>query len=154
MKTTRSVNSPQIQRLAEVALYLQRNFLALVAETVQKNDMSVPQFNLLGFLAGDEALNMNKLASLMKHTTPATTGLVDRLVRSDLVERLSSPTDRRQVLVKITAKGQAMFKELKMEIAKTLNDIAQKLPDEDLAAWFRIYEANYEYFTSNNYLGT
>ncbi|MDR2462644.1 MAG: MarR family transcriptional regulator [Verrucomicrobiales bacterium] len=148
----RSVYSPEIQRLAEVALYLQRNFLTLITERVTKNNMSVSQFNLLGFLSQGHSLNMNKLASLMRHTMPATTGLMDRLVQAGLVERLASKTDRRQVLAKITPKGTALFNELKSQIAFTLSEITEKLSDDDLAAWLRIYNATHEYFVGIKYI--
>jgi len=48
---------------------------------------------------------MSQLAELMRHTTPATTGLVERLVEAGLIERFSHPKDRRQVLVRITDKA-------------------------------------------------
>ena len=141
-----AVNSSQIQRLAEVALFLQRNFLVHVTERVAANKISIPQFTLLGFLSINESLNMGKLASLMGHTTPATTGLVDRLTQAGLVERFTTPTDRRQVLVKITPKGAALVGELKLDIAKAINNIMGTLTMSDREAWIRIYNAIYEYY--------
>ena len=72
-------SSPEIQRLADIVMYVQRNLLVSTTEKVSERKLSIPQYTLLGFLSVNEALNMGKLASLMGHTTPATTGLVDRL---------------------------------------------------------------------------
>ncbi|MDR0533069.1 MAG: MarR family transcriptional regulator [Verrucomicrobiales bacterium] len=142
---TYAINSPQVQRLAEIAMFLQRNFLVHVTEKVAENKISVPQFTLLGFLSINESLNMGKLASLMGHTTPATTGLVDRLTQAGLVERFTTPTDRRQVLVKITPKGASLVGELKLDISKAIHEIMQALSPEDREAWIRIYNSIYQF---------
>jgi len=133
-------SSPQIQRLAEIVMYLQRNFLVSITEKVMEKKISIPQYTLLGFLSVNESLNMGKLASLMGHTTPATTGLVDRLTQAGLVERFAIPTDRRQVMVRITSKGRSLVEEVKSEIAQCLANIMNTLQASDREAWPRIYE--------------
>jgi DNA-binding MarR family transcriptional regulator len=83
----------------------------------------------------------------MGHTTPATTGLVDRLTQAGLVERFTTPTDRRQVLVKITPKGASLVGELKLDISKAVHEIMQNLSPEDREAWIRIYNSIYQFCT-------
>jgi DNA-binding MarR family transcriptional regulator len=46
-----------------------------------------------------------QLASATGLRPAATTALIDRLTRKGLVERVTSDTDRRQVIVRMTAKG-------------------------------------------------
>ena len=136
-----TVDSPQIQRLAEVSLALQRSFLTHATQKVSRNNISLPQLMLLSHLSTGEPLNMSRLASLMNHTIPATTGLVDRLTRAGLVERHTVPNDCRQVLVKITQKGIELVNELKLDVATAIHEIRQTLPPEDREAWVRIYNA-------------
>jgi DNA-binding MarR family transcriptional regulator len=136
-----STPSPEILELAELTMYLQRFFLVTLTEKVTKRKLSIPQYTLLGFLSVHEALNMGRLAALMGHTTPATTGLVDRLAEAELVERFATPADRRQVLVRITAKGRTLVEEMKNELIHNLNGIAATLETEDRKAWPRIYKA-------------
>jgi DNA-binding MarR family transcriptional regulator len=82
---------------------------------------------------------MSQLAELMRHTTPATTGLVERLVEAGLIERFSHPKDRRQVLVRITDKGRELVEGLKRGIVRNLQELFKDLSQEDIEAWLRIY---------------
>ncbi len=82
---------------------------------------------------------MSQLAELMRHTTPATTGLVERLVEAGLIERFSHPKDRRQVLVRITDKGRELVEGLKRGIVRNLQELFKDLTQEDIEAWLRIY---------------
>jgi DNA-binding MarR family transcriptional regulator len=61
-------------------------------------------------------------------TTGATTGRVDRLVKAGLVERVPSPKDRREMLVRLTSDGKKMAQRLKREVA-TASSIAEILDD-------------------------
>jgi DNA-binding MarR family transcriptional regulator len=135
------VPSPEILELADLTMYLQRFFLVSLTEKISKRKLSIPQYTLLGFLSVHESLNMGKLAALMGHTTPATTGLVDRLAEAELVERFATPSDRRQVLVRITGKGRLLVEEMKNELIHNLHGIAANLQQEDRKAWPRIYKA-------------
>ena len=127
------------EELAEIATQLQRSFLVELSTEVNRGNISIPQYTLLGFLNQSPGLNMSQLAELMRHTTPATTGLVDRLVDAGLVERFSHPKDRRQVLVRITDKGRDLVEGMKRGIVRNILEIFKDLSHEDLEAWVRIY---------------
>jgi DNA-binding MarR family transcriptional regulator len=143
METFKASSTPSVEilELADLTMYLQRFFLVSLTEKVSKRKLSIPQYTLLGFLSVHESLNMGKLAALMGHTTPATTGLVDRLAGAELVERFATPSDRRQVLVRITGKGRTLVDEMKTELIHNLYGIAANLEAEDRRAWPRIYKA-------------
>jgi DNA-binding MarR family transcriptional regulator len=143
MDTAKSsaLTSEQILQLADLTMYLQRFFIISLTERVSKKKLSIPQYTLLSFLSVHTAINMGKLAAFMGHTTPATTGLVDRLAEAGLVERFATPADRRQVLVRITKQGRELVEEMKSELIQNLHGISQSLSDEDLQAWPRIYRA-------------
>lgn len=134
-------SQPLAEEIAEIATQLQRAFLVELSQEVNKGSISIPQFTLLGFLNQSSGLNMSQLAELMRHTTPATTGLVERLVEADLVERFSHPSDRRQVLVQITDKGRELVEGMKRGIARDVTETFEELEPEDQEAWVRIYRA-------------
>jgi len=134
-------NQALAEEIAEIAIQLQRAFLVELSQEVNKGSISIPQFTLLGFLNQSTGLNMSQLAELMRHTTPATTGLVDRLVDAGLVERFSHPRDRRQVLVQITDKGRELVEGMKRGIVSDVTETFSELDAEDQEAWVRIYRA-------------
>ncbi|MEM1058044.1 MAG: MarR family transcriptional regulator [Verrucomicrobiota bacterium] len=139
--TTSFSNEALAQEIAEIATQLQRTFLVELSQEVNKGSISIPQFTLLGFLNQSTGLNMSQLAELMHHTTPATTGLVDRLVEAGLVERFSHPRDRRQVLVQITNKGRELVEGMKRGIVNDVQETFKELEPDDQEAWVRIYRA-------------
>jgi MarR family transcriptional regulator, organic hydroperoxide resistance regulator len=127
------------EELAEIATQLQRSFLVELSTEVNRGNISIPQYTLLGFLNQSAGLNMSQLAELMRHTTPATTGLVDRLVDAGLVERFGHPKDRRQVLVRITDKGRELVESMRRGIVRNILEIFKDISIEDQEAWVRVY---------------
>jgi DNA-binding MarR family transcriptional regulator len=59
-----------------------------------------------------EGLKMGELSALLMVTGGNVTGLVDRLIGEDLIERREDPSDRRAYFVCLTRKGQAFFDEI------------------------------------------
>jgi DNA-binding MarR family transcriptional regulator len=127
------------EELAEIATQLQRSFLVELSTEVNRGNISIPQYTLLGFLNQSAGLNMSQLAELMRHTTPATTGLVDRLVEAGLVERFNHPKDRRQVLVRITDKGRELVESMRRGIVRNILELFKDITSDGQEAWVRIY---------------
>jgi len=88
---------------------------------------------------------MGNLAALMQHSTPAATGLVDRLCKLGLVRRKPSKQDRRQVLVEITSKGRTVMDENRKQLIQCLEEINAQLSEADRDAWLRIYQTMHDY---------
>ena len=126
-------------------MFLQRHFLISLTQQTSLLKLSIPQYTLLGFLSAKGSLTMGHLAALMGHSTPAATGLVDRLCKSGLVRRTASPQDRRQVHVEITENGKVVVENARKELIQCLEEISAKLSPEDQAAWVRIYETMHHY---------
>ncbi len=127
------------KELAEYITQLQRISLVDLSTQVSQGNISIPQYTLLSFLSQSSGITMSRLAELMEHTSPATTGLVDRLVAAGLVERFGNPTDRRQVLVKITDKGRELVDRIKANIVTKVLGLSEQLNEEDMRTWVRIY---------------
>jgi DNA-binding MarR family transcriptional regulator len=136
---------PMAHELAEIATLLQRRFLIKLTKQVSQTKISIPQFTLLSFLSAHDTLNMGQLAQMMGHTTPATTGLVNRLTETGLVERFTLPSDRRQVMVRITQEGRQIVEDMKVDLASHVSRILDRLPPEDAKAWLRIYRSIHQY---------
>jgi DNA-binding MarR family transcriptional regulator len=76
-----------------------------------EHDLSMIQTRLLGVLR-DRTPSMNELAKLLLLDKSSITGLVDRAERRGLVARVPSTTDRRAILVSLTAKGRSLVSEV------------------------------------------
>lgn len=73
--------------------------------------LSLPQYHLLEALADEQALAVGALAEAAGVTAPTATRMFDGLVRDGFVERRHSETDRRVVLVSLTAKGRTSVRQ-------------------------------------------
>ncbi len=70
------------------------------------------QFNvlmLLAYQAGPEGLSQTKLSRMLLVNRANVTGLVDRMERDGLLERVSEPGDRRMRIIRMTGKGQELL---------------------------------------------
>lgn len=74
-------------------------------------DTSLPRFDYMAQLYRvPEGLRMKDLSSHLMVTGANVTSVTDELERDGLVVRSSSPTDRRSWIVRLTPKGQELFK--------------------------------------------
>lgn len=78
--------------------------------------ISLPRFDYLAQLHRQpDGLTMKALSRQLMVTGGNVTGLTDELVREGLVERSDSPTDRRSVIVRLTAAGRSGFEAMAAE---------------------------------------
>ena len=111
---------PDVERLADIMMTLQRCLMLRLSEELSRGQVSFPQFFLLGHIAAHDFLSMSEIAEKMNHSTAAATGLVDRLENLGYVQRSHAANDRRKVLVKITEKGSALVDKIRQDIVNNL----------------------------------
>jgi DNA-binding MarR family transcriptional regulator len=150
MEISESPVRPDVERLADIILTMQRCFMLRLSEELARGQVSFPQYFLLGHINGGEPLSMSEIAEKMNHSTAAATGLVDRLENFDYVQRTHAANDRRKVLVKITRKGAALVERIRQDIIQNLSQVMDLLPPEEQRAWLSIYEKIYGYCQSKN----
>ena len=72
--------------------------------------ISPQQFNILRILKGaNEPLKVQVIKERMIERSPNATRLMDKLCAKQLIERISSPEDRRVVKIDITSKGKQLL---------------------------------------------
>ena len=76
-------------------------------------DVTMPQAKVLYLVSLHPGLPMSAIAAELGVGAPAVSGLVDRLVALDYVERREDPGDRRQQLISATAAGTAALERLR-----------------------------------------
>ena len=72
--------------------------------------ISPQQYNILRILRGaDEPLNVQTIKDRMIERSPNATRLMDKLCAKELIKRIASPQDRREVHISITSKGEKLL---------------------------------------------
>ena len=84
----------------------------MFSHQLAEHDLTIPQFfTLLTILHSEESCTMGVLAEQTHQCSATMTGIVDRLIKMDLVERSRAEADRRMVLVHLTEQGELILQE-------------------------------------------
>ena len=103
---------------------------AEMMEALAHQDLSFTQARVLFALANGEPMAINELAAQLGQSVAAAGRNVDSLVRSGLVERNESPTDRRVRLVSVSVKGREVVDHHVRARRQVLSSFAEQLPEE------------------------
>ncbi|MCS7063540.1 MAG: MarR family transcriptional regulator [Methylacidiphilales bacterium] len=137
---TSSNTSQEIETLIPLIMRLQRIFLIDLNRRTNQGNISISQFTLLSILNQFGPQKMSTLSHYMHHTSSATTGLVDRLIKLGLVKRHHDEKDRRQIWIKLTSKGEKMVDDMRKDLYAKITRISERLGKKDTQAWVRIYQ--------------
>lgn len=96
-----------------------------------KNEISPEQFKVLFQLYGKEKVNMNEIVENMYISNSASTILIDKLIKMELVERKRSDKDRRLVEVFMTNKGKELLSKIIQRRHRLINNVLDKLTEQE-----------------------
>ena len=102
-----------------------------------KKGVTQTQFLMLASIHAYRRCPMGVLARSLHVRMPTATGIVDRLARAGFVRRLPHPTDRRQVVVELTAKGQAFIHQFQAVVRRRWDEVLRTLEPRDIEAVYR-----------------
>jgi DNA-binding MarR family transcriptional regulator len=95
--------------------YNLRRFLRFSEKAARACGVTPQQHQLMlgvaGF-TGESTITISELAEFLQERNNSVVGLVERAVEGGLVRRASGPTDRRQVMVSLTPRGEAILARL------------------------------------------
>ncbi|MGD0252147.1 MAG: MarR family transcriptional regulator [Verrucomicrobiota bacterium] len=90
--------------------------------------LSLPQFRALLFLSRAKNSSLSAVAGHLGLSLPAMSRLINGLVDDRLVERQLVSTNRRQIALTLTARGQATLEKVRYVIRLHLADSLKNLP--------------------------
>lgn len=125
-------------KLNEIMPMLMREFSRLQPEEIYKGKITLPQILILEFLSSQGQAKMKDIAEFMKVSTPATTGIVDRLVKSGYALRDYDKNDRRIIKILITPRGASLLRRIKQERRSATIKIFERICEEDRENYLRI----------------
>lgn len=102
--------------------------------------MNLKEVNVIIKLGEEDECNMRELAEYLSAAYSTMTGIVDKLVKNDFVERFRTEDDRRVVKVKLTKKGKKLSKwveEQSIIVYKTMLTYLDKVEQDKFLSIFR-----------------
>lgn len=112
------------------------------------SDLSVPQFRALAFLSLSPAASLSALADFLGLSLPATSRLIEGLVRKGLVLRRIPAGNRRVVALSVSARGQKSVSAARRATEKQLTKVVGALGEQDRAIVRRALHVLREVFQS------
>jgi DNA-binding MarR family transcriptional regulator len=96
-------------------------------------DVTLPRFDLMAqLLKAPTSMKLGELSQRLMVSNGNITGLVDRLVEQGLLDRKTSPNDRRAQLVKLTPEGRKTFRTMANEHETWIADIFADLSPSEI----------------------
>jgi DNA-binding MarR family transcriptional regulator len=110
-----------------------RALVAIAAKSLAMVDdqVTLPQYRALVVLAGRDGLRPVDLADALDVSPSTATRMCDRLVRKDLVERVHSDSDRREVQLKLSADGRELVSEVTARRRRDLRRVLARIQADD-----------------------
>lgn len=102
--------------------------------------ITIVQSWVLFYLAGREGSSIKDIAAAIQLDSPVVTGLVDRLVKENLVIRQEDPADRRSVKITLTARGNEIVDEISSMVTE-YNQRIRGIVQDDVPAFERALAA-------------
>jgi len=93
--------------------------------------LTEPQFGVLEALGHLGPLRLGELSRKRLVSGGNMTCVVDNLEKEGLVERIHSTEDRRQILVRLTAKGKTLFDDIFVKHAEFIGRVASVLTEQE-----------------------
>ncbi|WP_139491277.1 MarR family winged helix-turn-helix transcriptional regulator [Brevibacillus dissolubilis] len=91
-------------------------------------------------LVPDKVRTATELANALGVTSGAVTGLTDKLVSFDLINRVRSEEDRRVVQFSLTEKGMDVVHQVRKDRAQTFVNLFSNLPEEDIVTIVEVFK--------------
>ncbi len=96
------------------------------------------QFMMLLAIRSYGTCTMGGLARKMKVSMPTVTGIADRLVKMGYIRRFPGSTDRRQVAVAATAKGEKFVREFQSVIAERWSRVLEPFSEKEMEVFHKM----------------
>ncbi len=110
------------------------------ARRIAKYSLTLPQFYVINSLNENGPSMMSVVSEELGLTLGTLTGIIDRLVRDDLVERCPDERDRRVVRARLTPKGEKLIARINRERVESLSERLEKMDEKEIAIFSELLE--------------
>ncbi|HEY4431102.1 MAG TPA: MarR family transcriptional regulator [Paenibacillus sp.] len=133
------MENPDIFRLIH-AVELFTNEIIVRWMNAFDHNIGISPVLVLGELNKKGPQKQTTLAKKLGYTPGAMTNIANRLIKQEMAERKYNEDDRRNVLLSITDKGKDVLKEAQLKGQELRAEMFQKLNEEELQQFLKIYE--------------
>ncbi|MEJ8554235.1 MarR family winged helix-turn-helix transcriptional regulator [Tepidibacter sp. Z1-5] len=100
--------------------------------TIKEFEITTEQWNVLKTIHMKEGYNQKELAKKCLKDRAALTRILDILEKKELIERKTSPTDRREYLIYMTYKGHILYDKILPVVLKYAEENMRQFSNEEV----------------------
>lgn len=113
--------------LAEAILAMSRFFHKLTPSSTDIGSLTLRQYEAVDEIGFNPGISLNTLAEQLGLANSTTSQLVDRLVRDGYLDRQTNPKNRREINIRLSAKGQEYLQVRKEAVQCNLGTMLESL---------------------------
>jgi DNA-binding MarR family transcriptional regulator len=125
-------------------------FFAIPARQPALGTVTFAQMRVLWTLERLDPATPGRIAVRLGIGSPATTEIVERLVRAGHVQRTHSDEDRRRILLRLSLKGRRLVEEFRMSRQSRLRKLVSRLKGDDVRRMSRALESLNDILSRSN----
>jgi DNA-binding MarR family transcriptional regulator len=127
-----------VDAIVETVVYLYTESRRLTKGIAQEVGLTGPQLTIIKLLETFGDLSLSSLSERIRAQNSTVTGIIDRLERDELVLRERSTSDRRVVLIKLTAKGKELARNVEVQPMEIFRGALAALSADEVGQLVRI----------------
>jgi MarR family transcriptional repressor of emrRAB len=119
--------------LSRLLIYLGRNMVAMMDQYIRPVGLAEAEFRVLMalFAQPDGVAHPSDLCARAAQSPANMSRIADELVRRDLITRVPSAQDRRRMVLRITAAGSVLVRELLPKLFEPLHELFGDFADQE-----------------------
>jgi DNA-binding MarR family transcriptional regulator len=118
--------------ILEAIIYLTTETRRITKELARRANLTGPQLTVVKILENIGDLSLSELSDKIRAQNSTVTGIIDRMEREGLVQRVRSKEDRRVVRIHLTEKGAKLASEIPVEPVVILRRALESLSDKEM----------------------
>lgn len=118
---------------------ISKAFYGLLSKAASRHGITPVQLVVLSRLSEHPNIRLSDLAERMNLGNSTMSGIIDRMVKADLVSRERTEADRRAITLSLTTKGAELRKATEATKMQQLQPLLE-LPEHDQREWLRIQQ--------------
>jgi MarR family 2-MHQ and catechol resistance regulon transcriptional repressor len=130
----RTAKEEKVEHVLDIAVKAYLGLLPTDPSELPLPDLTMPQFRIAVTLFLCGPTRMSSIARTLNTSLATATGIVDRLVEQDIVQRQHDLQDRRVVLCELTTHGKDRLGETWQSFRNRAREILKEIPEADLSS--------------------
>jgi MarR family transcriptional regulator, organic hydroperoxide resistance regulator len=128
----------EVDQILEAIIYFMTETRRITKELAKRANLTGPQLTVVKILETIGDLSLSELSDKIRSQNSTVTGIIDRMEREGLVQRVRSHEDRRVIRIHLTEKGAKLARDIPVEPMEVLRSALGGLTPHETKDFLRV----------------